>query len=1202
MAEISGIILSPFLQVFFEKVASPEFVDFFRARKLKDGLLMKLKTTLLSVNAVLEDAEDKQFTKPAVKDWLDALKDVVYDAEDILDEINTEDLRRKLDVEFGTIASKVRNPISTSRFIKEIERKMEELLDRLKFQVKQKENLGLREGVGGKSLERLPTTSLVDESRIFGRHDDKDAIINSLFSDDVNGNEVGVIAIAGMGGIGKTTLAQLVYNDDSVKEHFDLKAWVCVSDDFDVFRVTKTIVEKLTLSTYDTEDLDQLQIKLKGTLTGKKFLLVLDDVWNKKCADWELLSRPFRSGAQGSRVVVTTRDQEVASVMFASATHCINELPKEDCWSLFVKYAFHHGDSSARLDREVLGKQIVNKCKGLPLAIKAIGALLRSKLDVKEWDMVLRSKLWDLPIEETGILPALGVSYKYLSSHLKRCFAYCSIFPKDYAFEKDKLVLLWMAEGFLPQPENKTMEEVGEDYFFTLVSRSLFQQSNHNEYIMHDLVSDLAKFISKKFTLSHEDDCSCEIGSNTRHFSFYSEKIGIMKFESFHEAKRLRTILELNLDGLLYRSGIQFVLPMIRCLRVLILSHNEDITKLPDSIGKLIHLRYLDFSYTEIKRLPDSICKLCNLQILNLSNCWCLAALPRDMHKLINLRHLDITGTVWIEEMPRHLGTLKFLQTLTKFIVGKHSGYGIEELGKLTNLRGSLSILDLQNVGSPSNAKDVNMRDKKYIEELVLGWKVDTNASESHIIVLDNLQPHSNLRSLTIDGYGGKSFPNWVGHPSFSNIASLRLSSCVHYCNLPPLGQLPSLQDLSIFGFHGVVTVGHEFYSSGFSSIKPFGALKVLRFGNMLNWEEWFSFDAENKGVAFPQLGELGIYQCPKLTRGLPVHLPSLAKLEILGCPQLVASLPRASSQCKLILENCNTVELEIRQFEALELTIRSCRKLELPMHMNYSSLEYLKLVGCDSLNSFPLDLFPKLCHLEIWYCGNLESLTVREQDEHDLLLLQSLIHISIHGCPNFAYFPKGGLCAPNLKEFRVINCKSLPSLPDKMHILLLSLEKLCIEDCPEVESFPEGGLPYNVNIISISNCDKLFASRMGWGLQNFPSVRRFRVIGKSEDVESFPEVGLLPTSLTFLYINGFPNLKSLDKKGLQHLTSLQELQIEHCPKLECMPEDGVPASLSTLHINYCPLLKKELQTRKGKEWCKIAHVTRKYIDFRLIE
>jgi hypothetical protein len=261
------------------------------------------------------------------------------------------------------------------------------------------------------------------------------------------------------------------------------------------------------------------------------------------------------------------------------------------------------------------------------------------------------------------------------------------------------------------------------------------------------------------------------------------------------------------------------------------------------------------------------------------------------------------------------------------------------------------------------------LKDKKYMEELVLEWnELDTNISESQRTVLHNLLPHSNLKSLTITNYGGESLPNWVGHHSFSKIVSLHLKNCKRCSNLPPLGQLPSLLNLSIFGFGGVVKVDREFYCSDSLPVKPFGALKVLRFAHMLSWEEWSSFGAENEGGTFPQLEELYIYYCPKLRGGLPVHLPSLIKLEILECPQLVATLPRAPSVHELGLRHCNEVllkelptklrKLVIEGFDALEslpigmvasnnclqrLEIRNCMKLELPTHLNFSSLERLE-------------------------------------------------------------------------------------------------------------------------------------------------------------------------------------------------------------------------------------------------------------------
>ncbi|XP_062175420.1 putative disease resistance RPP13-like protein 1 [Alnus glutinosa] len=1304
MAEIATIFLSPFLQVFFEKMASGDFVDFFRRRKLSDGLLKKLKTTFLTLNAVFEDAEELQVTKPVVKEWLDELKDAIYDAEDVLDEIATEAMINELDAKFKTTASKVRKSISVfhNSFVKEIEQKIKEVLKRLETLAKQKDVIGLREGVGGKSFERLPTTSLVEESDICGRNHEKDEIINLLLSDDATSNEMGVIAIFGMGGIGKTTLAQLVYNNDRVKQQFDLKAWVCVSEEFDVFKVTKTILEAITLSPCYVTDLNQLQLKLNECLMGNKFLLVLDDVWNENYDHWETLCKPFKSGTQVSKVLVTTRNYSVALVMRASAmSHHLKELPEEDCWSLFAKHAFHDGNSNAHGELEVIGRKIIKKCKGVPLAVKAIGAVLRSKLDVDEWDKISESELWDLRIDEMGILPALRLSYKYLSSHLKRCFAYCSLFPKDYSFKKDQLILLWMAEGFLQQAKNKTMEEVGNEYFLTLESRSLFQKSSDDNscFVMHDLVSDLAKSISRQFILRSEGDCSHKIVNNTRHLSYFSEQEfhSLKKFETLHKAKRLRTFLHLNMFSypwfyyLLNGRVLHDLLPTLRCLRVLSLLKYRNFTELPDSIGKLKYLRYLDLSFTNVQRLPDSICQLYNLQILNLSMCVQLAALPRKMYKLINLRHLDISGTSIIE-MPEQFGKLKSLQTLTKFSIGKRSGSCIKELGKLTNLRGLLSILEIQNVESPTDALEASLRDKKYLEDLVLEWNVDTNFSESERIVLESLRPHTYLKSLTIKHYGGKSFSDWVGHPSFSNIASIDLHNCKYCSNLPPLGQLPSLHNLSIVGFDGVVTVGHEFCGNSSSSFKSFGALKVLNIVKMANWEEWISSGAENGGAAFPQLEELYIKDCPKLTGGLPVHLPSLAILEIENSPQLVAPLPRVPAIRKLKLSYCNEMllkelpigmhTLEIGEFNALEslpevmihsngnlqvliiqncpslmsfpkdrfpstlktlyirgcsslvsfpgrmtdsnsgiqmlvicdcsslvslpkdglpstlktLEIRECVKLELLTHLECSYLEKLELVNCDSLKSFPLDLFPKLSDIRFWSCSNLESLTVPEHYEHDLVTLQ----IDISFCPNFVSFPKGGLRAPSLTSLSMNNCGSLRSLPNKMHILLSSLQNLDVIVCPEVESLPEGGLPSNMKSIIISECDKLVASRMGWDLQNLPFLTSLTIIG-IPGVESFPEAQLLPTNLTFLYISNFPNLKSLDK-GLQLLSALENLWIFNCTKLKYMPEQGLPPSLSILKILNCPLLKKDWQGKQGKEWRKIAHIEEKWIDGELIE
>ncbi|RVX04554.1 putative disease resistance RPP13-like protein 1 [Vitis vinifera] len=447
-ALVGGAFLSASLQVLFDRLASREVVSFIRGQTLSDALLKKLERKLLVVHAVLNDAEVKQFTNPYVKKWLVLLKEAVYDAEDILDEMP----QRLCDTRW-----KLRSPKPAQG----IESRVEEIIDRLEDMARDRDVLGLKEGDGEKLSQRWPSTSLVDESLVYGRDQIKEEMVQLLLSDNARSTDaMGVISIVGMGGTGKTTLAQLLYNNQRVKEHFEIKAWVCVSEEFDPIRVTKTILEAVNSSTSSTTDLNLLQVQLKERINMKIFLLVLDDVWNEDSCDWDTLRTPLIVSAKGSKIIVTTRSTNVASAMRAVHTRYLGGLSSEDGWSLFKKLAFENGDSSGHPQLEEIGEKIVHKCQGLPLAIKAMGSLLHSKVEAREWDDVLNSELWDLPTD--AVLPALRLSYYYLPSHLKRCFSYCSIFPKDYEFEKEKLVLLWMAEGLLEQSKSKKrMEEIG---------------------------------------------------------------------------------------------------------------------------------------------------------------------------------------------------------------------------------------------------------------------------------------------------------------------------------------------------------------------------------------------------------------------------------------------------------------------------------------------------------------------------------------------------------------------------------------------------------------------------------------------------------------------------------------------------------------------------------------------------------------------
>jgi hypothetical protein len=466
---VGGAFLSASVQTIMDKLTSSEFRDFVNNKKLNMSLLKQFETTLLTLHAVLDDAEKKQINNLAVKQWLNELKDAIFDSEDLLNQISYDSLRCKVDTQAEeNITGQVWNFLSSpfQNLYGEINSQMKNMCERLQLFAQQKDILGLKTISGRVSL-RTPSSSIVDQSFMVGRKGDKEKLANLLLSDcgTVN-NNIGVVSIFGMGGVGKTTLAQLLYNDKEVQGHFDVKAWVCVSEEFDVLRVSRNLLESITSSVWESDNLDFLRVKLKENLKDKRFMFVLDDIWNDNYSDWHELVTPFIDGKSGSRVIITTRQQKVAEVTHTFPIHKLEPLSDQDCWSLLSKHAFRSEDFRSRKypSLEAIGKMIAKKCCGLPIAAKTLGGLLRSKVDAKEWNAILNSDIWNFPND--NVLPALLLSYQYLPSHLKRCFAYCSIFPKDYFLDKKQMVLLWMAEGFLEHSQGKkAMEEIGDDYF-----------------------------------------------------------------------------------------------------------------------------------------------------------------------------------------------------------------------------------------------------------------------------------------------------------------------------------------------------------------------------------------------------------------------------------------------------------------------------------------------------------------------------------------------------------------------------------------------------------------------------------------------------------------------------------------------------------------------------------------------------------------
>ncbi|KAK9180085.1 hypothetical protein WN943_029292 [Citrus x changshan-huyou] len=786
--------------------------------------------------------------------------------------------------------------------------KMEEISSRLEELCERRTDLGLEKIAGGSAhtaavRQRPPTTCLTSEPAVYGRDTEKARVLDMVLKNDpCDAANFRVIALVGMGGIGKTTLAQEVYNDKRV-EDFKPKAWVCVSDDFDVLRISKAILESITLSSCDLKDLNSVQLKLKEALLKKKFFIVLDDVWDKKYELWHALKSPFMAGAPGSRIIVTTRSRDVASKMGPVKYYGLKLLSDDDCWSVFVAHAFDSRDAGTHGNFESTRQRVVEKCKGLPLAARALGGLLGSKQRVDEWEAILDSKIWDLE-DETEVPSVLKLSYHHLPSHLKRCFAYCAILPKDYEFQEEELVLLWIAEGLIQQSKDrKQADDLGSEYFHDLLSRSLFQKSSNSgsKFVMHDLVHDLAQWASGETCFRLDDQFSVDRQPNVfekvRHSSYVRSGDcdgmgvrcdGMNKFKVLDKVENLRTFLPIFVEecffspaGYISPMVISDLLPKCKKLRVLSLGRYR-ISEVPTSIGCLKHLRYLNFSESWIKCLPEAITSLFNLEILILSDCRLLLKLPSSIGNLVNLYHLDIDGANRLCELPLGMKELKCLRTLTNFIVGKDSGCALKDLKNWKFLRGRLCISGLENVIDSQEANEALLRVKKDLEVLKLEWRARRDGDSVDEVreknILDMLKPHGNIKRLVINSYGGTRFPSWIGDPSFSNVAVLILKNCRRSTSLPSLGQLCSLKDLTIVRMSALKGIGSEIYGECCS--KPFPSLQTLYFEDLQVWEKWEPNTENDEHVqAFPRLQKLFIHKCPKLSGRLPNHLPSLEKI-----------------------------------------------------------------------------------------------------------------------------------------------------------------------------------------------------------------------------------------------------------------------------------------------------------------------------------
>ncbi|XP_057781461.1 putative disease resistance protein RGA3 [Salvia miltiorrhiza] len=778
----------------------------------------KLTTSLKTIQKFLNDAETRNITSEAVKDWLKNLEDVAFDADNVLDEINYNILSKQIkpaEPEEEKVPScfpcfSCFKDISCSR---NMALKIKEINENLESINKEATELGLREKLANEPalvITAVETAAYTLDPIFIGRDDAASKVVEMLTANSITIGEhaVSVISIVGMGGLGKTTLTRKVLNH--LKNRFGSYIWVHVSPNFDPIILFKKILKEVSQNNKDilsksdevaVESKQDILSKLKIALKDKTYLLVLDDVWNEERSKWEdfINSLLGVSGVvKGNAIVVTTRNMNVASIVNPLHVHQLKGLSDDECWSIIRVKAFGKEDVPSEL--EAIGRQIAKRCQGLPLAANVVGGVLHNKPKEK-WCLI--EEKW-LSANEGGvdITNILRLSFDNLSPPLlKKCFAYCAMFPKGSKIIKQKLIQMWTAEGFLQADGS---DDMGEKFINVLLHNSLLQVSERDDdgnvesCGMHDLVHDLACSVSSSSN-------NAGGSSRVRYMTLGDDNCGDISSPIEKEmAKSVRSLLISFKDDI---SGINF--SDFESLHVLGL--DSEVKELSSSIRKLIHLRYFDISKTRIVYLPSTI------------------------QYLINLRHLYINEKV---ELPMGIGRLTSLQTLTHFPVGDENGCKIEELGKLINLKGELQICNLERVHDKEEAGKANLFKKSKILNLCLMWGEDREGERNDEDVLEGLQPHSDMRVLKIDGFNGKRFPLWTEKMSvrdapqgswvlLNNLMSLSLFYCRECEEIPMLGQLPNLKSLVLLGMPKLAEWAEIEISDG-SEVKLFPRLQHL--------------------------------------------------------------------------------------------------------------------------------------------------------------------------------------------------------------------------------------------------------------------------------------------------------------------------------------------------------------------------------------
>lgn len=1051
-------------------------------------------------------------------------------------------------------------------------------------------------GMGPPNMDFRETTPLVIEPKIYGREKELDQIINKLMTSETDDGRLSVYAIVGNGGIGKTTLARLVYNDAVIGSHFLLRIWIYVSVNFDEVKLTHDLLECLYGDRFEgIEDLKKLQKYVQDGVKSRRLLIVMDDIWeDHDTSRWDKFLAPLQhTQVKGNKILVTTRKFSVVKMIGAEDEIKLDGLMEDNFWSLFKDYAF--GYMKPQLKLVHIGRHIAKKLKGYPLAAKTVGTLLRRKLDVEHWRRVLDSNEWIYQGSNEDIMPALRISYNHLPLPLQLCFSYCALFPKNYHFSTEQLVNTWIAQGFVCPKGSKRIEDVGCEYFGELVDCGFIQyEPTRLAYIMHDLIHDLAQMVSSDECFTIEALGSRAAPKFVRHVSVITESAyrpkedgSMVPNESFKQEfveaigsfqpKNLGTVMLIGRYDSNFSEAFRDKFDEFRSIRVLKLEMMFDgLGSLICNLAAFIHLRYLELraAYaTSNLQLPESLSKLYHLEVLDINirhNWGSRTELPRGLSNLLNLRHFLAFENLHTKIAA--VGKLKFLQELKAFKVRKKKEFSIAQLSTLMELRGSLKIYGLENVETKEEALLARLKDKVHLSKLHLSWEKGQDNTASHTVVLEGLQPHTALKCLRIDGHRGAA-PKWLTTDfPLTSLRSLHLEGCQNWVALPPIAKLQFLRELHLVRLFKIREV-------------LIGPLEVLELREMRRLTKCTVLDEEYSSKIIRDLEIMSCYRLNKL-------------------PFLQSS---SDNENKLRLPNLHRVHihdwLESEDLPAFPVT-RTSTDLDISNAGSISSMSFrLKhAVGSDGLILI-ISGGPHLSSLDEKLLA-FHNLTTLEEMEitgspnlsylawNSLQQLTFLKRLTLSNCPKvFSSFLTGYSLPPSLEDLDMSRCGITGSQLSEVLVSLTKLSSLRIAHCDKITSLAVGLLTNEMDLMPEGLChiplhslirmhklhissDMHFLSNKGLG--ELVSLKELVIKGCAELLSTMllraeMEPGnsiILPSSLLHLMTDCLPD------RLLQHstLTSLVQLDLEQSPSLTSVNLHSCTA-LHKLVIKKCGLL-----------------------------